>query len=83
MEDSHYFKFKDCLGNGTNNYAELMVFRSLMMVAGAKGIDRLQIYGDSMFVIKWMNNDKQIQDITLQSLAIQVKENSKVQLSLE
>jgi ribonuclease HI len=63
------------LGIGSNNYAELMALRSLMMLASAKGLNRLQIYGDSMLVIKWMNEDQQIQDITLQPLAIQLKEN--------
>lgn len=75
LEERHYYKFKICLSIGSNNYIELMDFRSLTMLASEKWLNRLNIYGDSMLVIKWMNEDQWIQDITLQCLVIQLKKN--------
>jgi ribonuclease HI len=42
-----------------------------------RGIQQLQAFGDSLLVIKWMNNQLDVQNITLLSLAAQLKENSK------
>ena len=45
-------------GAGTNNFAEIMSLKLLLIFATEKGIKRLTVLGDSMNVIKWT---KQIQ----------------------
>ena len=45
--DSHYFHFAAGLGSGSNNYAELMSLRLLMLLALEQGCLSLQIFGDS------------------------------------
>jgi hypothetical protein len=52
--ESHYYNLTMGLGPGTNNYAELMALKLLLTFAGEKGINSLQIFGDSMVVINWI-----------------------------
>ena len=49
----HYFHIVAGLGRGSNNYAELMSLRLLMLFALEQGFRSLQIFGDSMLVIDW------------------------------
>ena len=51
--ESHYFHFSVGLGRGTNNYAELMTLRLLLLFALEQGCMSLQVYGDSLLVIEW------------------------------
>jgi ribonuclease HI len=41
------------LGRGTNNYVELMVLKILLVFTREKGLQQIQIFGDSMNVINW------------------------------
>ena len=51
--ESHYFHFSVGLGRGTNNYAELMTLRLLLLFALEQVCMSLQVYGDSLLVIEW------------------------------
>jgi len=51
--DSHFFKFSAGLGGGSNNYAELMTLRLLLLYALEQGCLSLQVFGDSLLVIEW------------------------------
>jgi len=53
MEESHSYKFAVGLGDGTNNYAELMALKLLLLLAVEKGCRTLQVFGDSLLVIGW------------------------------
>jgi ribonuclease HI len=53
ISPSHFYKLKWGLGQGSNNYVELMVLKILLTFAGEKWISNLQIFGDSMMVINW------------------------------
>jgi ribonuclease HI len=53
LSDNHFFKIKMGLGQGTNNYAELMALKLLLQFSGEKGVQSIQIFGDSMNVINW------------------------------
>jgi len=53
LEETHSFKFVAGLGGGTNNYAELMALKLLLLLAVEKGCRTLQVFGDSMLVIGW------------------------------
>lgn len=51
--ESHYFHIMAGLGSGSNNYAELMSLKLLMLFALEQGCLSLQIFGDSLIVIEW------------------------------
>ena len=51
--ESHSFFFSVGLGRGTNNFAELMSLRLLLLFALEQGCLSLQVFGDSMLVIEW------------------------------
>lgn len=53
--DAHYFHFSAGLGRGTNNYAELMTLRLLLLFSLEHGCLSLQVFGDSSIVIDWEN----------------------------
>eukprot|EP00253_Pinus_taeda_P016622 PITA_16622 len=56
------------LGQGTNNYAELAALRLLMCWALKKNILSIQIFGDSMNVVKWVNGKSMCQNQILKPL---------------
>jgi hypothetical protein len=52
----------------TNKFVELLAMKLLLLFAKEKGINTLQIFGDSMLAINWERNSQQCHDI--QMLAI-------------
>jgi ribonuclease HI len=50
---SHYYLIKSGLGAGTNNYAEIMALKLLLLFVVEKGCKTLQVFGDSMLIINW------------------------------
>ena len=55
LTESHYFFLSLGLGGGTNNFAELMSLKMLLMFAVEKGCTVLNFFGDSLNVINWIN----------------------------
>ena len=55
LNQSHFFQISLGLGTGTNNYAELMTLKLLLCFANERNYRELQVYGDSMVVINWIN----------------------------
>jgi ribonuclease HI len=53
LSDNHFFKIKMGLGQGTNNYVELMDLKLLLQFVGEKVVQSIQFFGDSMNVINW------------------------------
>ena len=47
LSEEHSFAFFTSLGMGTNNYAELLVLKSLITLALKQGVQTMQIFGDS------------------------------------
>jgi ribonuclease HI len=43
------------LGDGTNNYSELMALKLLLLFSLEKGCRSLQVFGDSLVIINWAN----------------------------
>ena len=73
MKESHSLKFRAGMGQGTNNYAKLMDLKLLLTMASEKGITPLQIFGDSMVVIKWMKRGNSLSSYLLQPLFDELK----------
>eukprot|EP00253_Pinus_taeda_P029580 PITA_29580 len=55
LNKEHSLKAAIGLGMGSNNFAELTALRFLMCWSLQKNIFRIQIYGDSLNVINWVN----------------------------
>jgi ribonuclease HI len=51
------------LGAGTNNYAELMSLKLLLLFAKEKNVNSIQVFGDSQMVVKWVWNLHQCHNI--------------------
>jgi ribonuclease HI len=54
-KDGHCLKFRAGLDPRTNNFVEFTVLKLLLLLVV---VIRLQIYGDSMNVIKWLRKEK-------------------------
>lgn len=67
LNREHSFKAAVGLGQGTNNYAELVALRLLMCWSLQMNILSIQIFGDSMNVIKWVNGKAICQNQILKS----------------
>eukprot|EP00253_Pinus_taeda_P017324 PITA_17324 len=62
------FKASVGLGQGTNNYVELVALRLLLCWALKKNILTIQIFRDSMNVVKWVNGTSMCQNQILKIL---------------
>ena len=47
ISDEHYFSYKDGLGLGTNNYAELCALKLLLYLARRNSLAKIHIFDDS------------------------------------
>ena len=73
LSDSHYFSLTMGLGEGSNNYAELMSLKLLLIFAIEKGINRLIVFGDSMNVINWTKQIQECRNIRLANILSSVQ----------
>jgi ribonuclease HI len=53
------------LGRGTNNFAELMSLKLILLFAREKELHHLQIFGDFIIVINWTNKQQNCHSILL------------------
>jgi ribonuclease HI len=74
--EDHYFTGKENLGIGTNNQGEFRALFFLLKCALEKNIMQLQVFGDSVMTIKWMNNEIQVHSTGLSQLALHLKDIS-------
>jgi ribonuclease HI len=65
---THFFVLTSGLGSGTNNFAELMSLKLLIVFAIEKGCQRLKVYGDSLNVINWIKGTQRCLNIRLARL---------------
>ena len=68
LNQSHYFQISLGLGTRTNNYAELMMLKLLLCFAIERNCRQLQVFGDSMVVINWMNKTQKCRIASLDAL---------------
>eukprot|EP01018_Ginkgo_biloba_P002192 Gb_33330 [translate_table: standard] len=73
LNDSHLFKFKAGLEIGTNNYAELLALKLLLKLATDKEVRSLQVFGDSLVIIKWMQGRRRVENILLRLIYDEVQ----------
>ena len=56
------------LGIGSNNYAELMDLNLLLCFAIEKNCKRIQIFGDSLVILNWINKNQRCRNLSLSTL---------------
>ena len=61
------------LGSGTNNYAKLMALKLLLCLAIERNCKNLQIFGDSVIVINWINKPQRCKNTSLDALVEEVR----------
>lgn len=55
LSNQHYFKASMGLGMGSNILEKILSYHPLMDFVHEKGCDKLQVFGDSLLVIDWVN----------------------------
>ena len=73
LSDSHFFVMTAGLGEGSNNYAEIMSLKLLIIFAIEKGCKKLNVYGDSMNVINWIALTQDCRNRRLDSLLFTIR----------
>eukprot|EP00253_Pinus_taeda_P003487 PITA_03487 len=68
INQEHSLKASVGLGPGSNNYAELSTLRLLICWSLQRNISSIQIFGDSMNVVKWVNGNAMCQNQILKPL---------------
>ena len=72
ITDQHYFSFKDGLGFGSNNFAELLGLKLLLSLSLENNFKKLQIFDDSQLVINWVSGKYRIQNVQLAQILMDV-----------
>jgi len=65
MLDEHSFSFSAGLGHATNNFNEFMALKLTLQLDLEKGITNMNVYGDSMLIIRCMNEMSTLQNCSL------------------
>ena len=65
LSENHSFELMVGLGEGSNNYLELLSLKILLIFAAEKGYRTLNVCGDSMNVIKWTKGVQLCRNIRL------------------
>ena len=72
--ETHFYELVASLGEGSNNFAELMSLKLLLVFAAKKGCRNLNFMGDSMNVINWINGTQQCRNLKIVSILLSTKE---------
>ena len=68
LSDDHFFKIAVGLGEGTNNYAEILSLKMLLVFAIEQSVKDLSIYGDSMNIINWTKGTQRCINLNLENI---------------
>jgi len=73
LSASHFFILSMGLGAGSNNYAELLSLKLLLIFALEKGCLTLTCFGDSMNVINWVKRTQECRNLRLGNLLYDIR----------
>ena len=74
LSETHFFELSAGLGEGSNNFAEIMSLKLLLVFAAEKGVKTLHFMGDSSNVINWMNGTQLCSNIRLENILLTARE---------
>eukprot|EP00253_Pinus_taeda_P029408 PITA_29408 len=72
INSEHSLKASVGLGSGTNNYAELSALRLLLCWLHHRNINTIQIFGDSLNVVNWVNGTATCQNQILKTIVDEI-----------
>jgi ribonuclease HI len=55
LSEHHFFFLRVGLGADTNNFSEILALKLLLLFVVEKGCKTLQVFGDSLLIINWVN----------------------------
>jgi ribonuclease HI len=70
---SHNLRFKARLGQGTNNFIELMALKLTLSLDAKKYFTNIKIFRDSFLVVKWLKREHEMRNFILQPLFDDIK----------
>ena len=73
LSASHSFELIIGLGEGTNNFVELMSLKLLLIFAAEKGCRNINAFGDSMNVINWTRGIQPCRNLRLVNLLSSIR----------
>ncbi|MFW9871486.1 MAG: ribonuclease HI family protein [Candidatus Thorarchaeota archaeon] len=68
------FEYSEKMGEGTNNQAEYLSLIMLLRVALDKGITKISIKGDSMLVVKQVNQEWKVKNSMMKRLNLEIQD---------
>ena len=68
LTETHFYELVVGLGEGDNNFAELMSLKLLLIFAAEKGCRIINFMGDSMNVINWIKGSQQCRILRLENI---------------
>ena len=74
VSDNHFFELIVGLGEGSNNFAEIMSLKILLVFAAEKGCRAINFMGDSMNVINWIKGIQQCRILILDNVLRSTRE---------
>ena len=72
MTENHSFEMMTGLGEGGNNWAELLSLKILLIFVAEKGCRSLKVFGDSLNVINWIKKIQACRDLFLQNILLNI-----------
>ena len=74
MTENRYFELMVGLGEGSNNFAQLLSLKLLLIFAAEKGCRTLNVYGDSMNVINWIKRSQMCRNLRLANILASISD---------
>jgi len=78
FSDTDYFTLMSGLGNGRNNYVELMSLKLFLAFAIEKDCKKISVFGDSKNEINWINGTQRCNNIRLANIEEDIKTLQRV-----
>ena len=72
LTENHSFELMTGLGEGSNNFAELLSLKLLLIFAVDKGCRSLKVYGDLLNVINWIKRIQHCRDLRLENILLSI-----------
>ena len=76
--DTQCIKVKAGLGEGSNNYAELLALKLLLRLAAHIVIFKIQVFGDCLLVINWITGESRMTNLVLNPIFDEIKSSRLV-----
>jgi ribonuclease HI len=73
LRDTHVLKVKAGLDHRSDNYAELMTLKLILILATKKDVSKIEIFDDSQMVINWMQEASALETFLLRPIFEEIR----------